>query len=457
MGGQLSTISIRESSSFSWTIADFCSWEDRFAFVSTSKTFRSLINDDLFWRYMANRLAIEHGVYVPSTVPKNSRTFKNLFRELYPLRRMWEETMSNEELEALSNALTVPRIHINNGEKNKIQVYARFKPKKNNKENSTDADTTTPNDTNEEKEVEVTLPLHQRLAMIKMSHNLTSNRQALRVLTSEGGWFQSRWCDIAQRAEAHPDPSSHSSSTTELSTKPSSLLSPSDNQENENVTDRQTTTTTIDKKSKETMGECMTNVTDNKLQDNHKADSSTVTPILPLDSVDENTAVVNGKDRRGKGTAMAFETDERYILGQNHDKETTIRRTFLPSSFTVRKGKSAGIDVSFVIGFPTYTLNTESMPLLPYKHLQLPHKHTLPCPCSPSPLFSLLPLSTLSTDTITASVQSVDPGTGRVVMIAPDVGLREFTYDGVFPAHASQSSVYDTVAKGLVVSEKALT
>ena len=42
-------------------------------------------------------------------------------------------------------------------------------------------------------------------------------------------------------------------------------------------------------------------------------------------------------------------------------------------------------------------------------------------------------------------------------MIAPDVGLREFTYDGVFPAHASQSSVYDTVAKGLVVSEKALT
>jgi kinesin family protein 5 len=51
---------------------------------------------------------------------------------------------------------------------------------------------------------------------------------------------------------------------------------------------------------------------------------------------------------------------------------------------------------------------------------------------------------------ITAAVQNVDPGTGRVVMIAPDVGLREFSFDGVFPEKASQKTLYDTVARRLV-------
>ena len=362
MGGQLSNLSIRESSSFSWTIADFCSWEDRFAFVSTSKSFRSLTNDDLFWRYLSGRLAIENGVYVPTTVPKNIRTFKNLFRELYPLRRMWEETMSNEEMEALSSALTMPRIHTNNGEKNKIQVYARFKPKKNNNkdpnsDSSHDADAAHPNDTNEEKEVEVTLPLHQRLAMIKMSHNLTSNRQALRVLTSEGGWFQSRWCDIAQRAEQRPDPQPQLPSTEPSL---SSSSTPSDNQENEHVIDRGVIqiAPATDKKSKETLGESSINVVDNKLHDNNVVNSSNVNSTLPVDlstlslegsnmklpvgTSSSTTAGLNGKGRRGKDTALAFETDERYILGRTHDNEASIRQTVLPSSFTVRKGKSAG-------------------------------------------------------------------------------------------------------------------
>ena len=52
---------------------------------------------------------------------------------------------------------------------------------------------------------------------------------------------------------------------------------------------------------------------------------------------------------------------------------------------------------------------------------------------------------------ITASVQSVDSGTAKVVMLAPDVGLREFTFDGVLPDRASQSSVYETVSRKLVL------
>lgn len=52
---------------------------------------------------------------------------------------------------------------------------------------------------------------------------------------------------------------------------------------------------------------------------------------------------------------------------------------------------------------------------------------------------------------ITASVQTVDSGTAKVVMLAPDVGLREFTFDGVLPDRASQSSVYETVSRKLVL------
>ncbi len=39
----------------------------------------------------------------------------------------------------------------------------------------------------------VTLPLHQRLALIKHRHKLSSNRDALNILKEEGEWFQERW------------------------------------------------------------------------------------------------------------------------------------------------------------------------------------------------------------------------------------------------------------------------
>eukprot|EP01035_Chromulina_nebulosa_P018355 gene18355-24048_t len=48
-------------------------------------------------------------------------------------------------------------------------------------------------------------------------------------------------------------------------------------------------------------------------------------------------------------------------------------------------------------------------------------------------------------------VQTIDPGTGRVVVMAPDVGLREFTFDGVFGSSTSQKNVYNTTMKKLIV------
>lgn len=58
-----------------------------------------------------------------------------------------------------------------------------------------------------------------------------------------------------------------------------------------------------------------------------------------------------------------------------------------------------------------------------------------------------------------SKVQSVDPNMARVVMMAPDVGLREFSFDGVVaaakPGHdnasTQQEKVYDLVCKRLVM------
>ena len=50
-----------------------------------------------------------------------------------------------------------------------------------------------------------------------------------------------------------------------------------------------------------------------------------------------------------------------------------------------------------------------------------------------------------------ACVQTLDPLTGRVVMVAPDVGLREFSFDSVLHPKATQRSVYDASARRLVM------
>ena len=42
-----------------------------------------------------------------------------------------------------------------------------------------------------------------------------------------------------------------------------------------------------------------------------------------------------------------------------------------------------------------------------------------------------------------AHVHEVDPLGGRVVAVAPGVGLREFTFDHVFPANGSQVLIQD--------------
>ena len=60
----------------------------------------------------------------------------------------------------------------------KINVYARFRPII---DRNTTSITSSNEDGSEEGNVIVSLPLHQRLALIKMSKNITNNKAALKV------------------------------------------------------------------------------------------------------------------------------------------------------------------------------------------------------------------------------------------------------------------------------------
>jgi kinesin family protein 5 len=63
-----------------------------------------------------------------------------------------------------------------------------------------------------------------------------------------------------------------------------------------------------------------------------------------------------------------------------------------------------------------------------------------------SPLSS----SSASGAAFVAHIQHVDPMASKVVAVAPGVGLREFSYDHVLSGSASQGSVYEAAARGLL-------
>jgi hypothetical protein len=183
MGAKLSSTRFQmdQDSEQSWTfqVLEYCSWKERCDILSTSKVHHQITRADLFWRWLLSRLEIENGVYFPKTRP--TLNYKSLFKELYVLKNMWESTTVEDEE---NNNRVVNSLQA--GDKNKISVYARFSPKRLQLNDIVDENNENVND-NGDNDQEVTLPLYQRLAMIKLSHNLKGNRQALKVLASEGG------------------------------------------------------------------------------------------------------------------------------------------------------------------------------------------------------------------------------------------------------------------------------
>lgn len=294
-------------------ILEYCDWQTRHGASFLSKEWHKNTTTVFFYRFLCQRLSAEHGVYTPIT-PPFSDNWKTLFFELFKLRHLWTSPYLD-----LNDALVANAQQNSNEfkERFKISVYAKFRPhqlqppvksvqvfkEKAEKEKLQSSKTTSEsndveNDENQENScAKVTLPLHQRLAMIRMSHKIKNNRSALKVLTEEGGWFQDKWAET--------------SSNLKESTKGSSFFAGNED------------ATVYQPKWK-------------KLQD--------------------------------QGDASALSR----IHNSNHNK-------------------------------------------------------------------------------MISKVHSIDPLSGRVVMITPDVGVREFSFDAVLPTNASQKHTYDVSTKRLVI------
>lgn len=284
-------------------IFEFADWRSRARMMVLSKRWWRNCNDPSFYRFLANRLAAESGVYVPPVLPA-SESWRTLFIDLYKLRSLWrpEEELSLSELSMSPTKLNKVGSNEHTGERFKISVFARFRPLNKESKKGSDAD----GNPIEDSEIEVTLPLHQRLAMIRMSRNLKSNKEALKILTTEGGWFGSRWNSLGDK----------------------------ENVCNENVNHVQT---------------------------------------------------------RGGATFDADQNIPKFALQMRAEKEKTLKDA-------KKNGSKAQNE-----------------------------------------------------DRMVASVHTVDPVSGRVVMVAPDVGLREFSFDSVLHPKATQKSVYDASARRLVM------
>eukprot|EP00526_Cylindrotheca_closterium_P004944 CAMPEP_0113637410 /NCGR_PEP_ID=MMETSP0017_2-20120614/19581_1 /TAXON_ID=2856 /ORGANISM="Cylindrotheca closterium" /LENGTH=632 /DNA_ID=CAMNT_0000548435 /DNA_START=53 /DNA_END=1951 /DNA_ORIENTATION=+ /assembly_acc=CAM_ASM_000147 len=169
---------VLEDEGLLFSILSFCGESmSRDEFLFLSKRFLHMLSNENSFRWRLNRLHDEYGIYSPPVLcPK--QTWKDLYMELFPQRNLWKSRDNSEDDEESEI------------ESNKILACMRLKPVLDEpKENQA---------TNAQK---IVLPLHQRLALIRMSQNLKSNREALRVLQLQGEWFTAQWQEEKSRDE----------------------------------------------------------------------------------------------------------------------------------------------------------------------------------------------------------------------------------------------------------------
>lgn len=158
-------------------ILEYSTFNERGLVFTLSKEYFKYGTTDLVYRWLCYRLTIERKVYSPLKLSPGM-TWKKTFLELYKIRNLWVGDAHTTIVGQSESFQSISK------ENFKINVYARFRP------------------LNEEIQFEhkqITLPLHQRLGLIKLSCNLKSNRDALRVLKEEGSWFGKKWKEHHQQ------------------------------------------------------------------------------------------------------------------------------------------------------------------------------------------------------------------------------------------------------------------
>ena len=159
-----------------FNVLAFCDRKTRTAALFVAKRYCKIFTTDASFRWRLERLHIEHGIYFPPVLPRE-QTWKSLFLVQDKNRRLWQADDASFGNDASAR----------DEDKFCISVYARFKP------HSKDCERTRHGR-------KAVLPLHQRLALIRIDKSLNSNKDALCVLKEQGGWFKDKWDEIEQNS-----------------------------------------------------------------------------------------------------------------------------------------------------------------------------------------------------------------------------------------------------------------
>ena len=141
------------------------------------------------WRL--RRLHIEKGIYSPIFVSSSSNyDWKQMYHEMFQLRYLWNNDNDNNNEISYRSGMNKDvqkqnTISSSNESDFHVSVCARFRPKKSQAKDF------------HQNNKRITLPLHQRLSIIKITNKITSNREALKILHDNGGWFHDRKIQVS--------------------------------------------------------------------------------------------------------------------------------------------------------------------------------------------------------------------------------------------------------------------
>lgn len=144
-----------------------------------------ILTSEASYLWRCQRLHLERGIYFSSYISPQD-TWKRVFYRNYSSsrRNLW----TNDSIGREDEATLIPpcRSYVNSTENTndqfKLTVSARFKPR----------NLIVESEENRQCGKNIALPLHQRLALIRMNRNITCHKEAFQVLMSQGGWFQNQ-------------------------------------------------------------------------------------------------------------------------------------------------------------------------------------------------------------------------------------------------------------------------
>ena len=189
-----------QESGWLFQVLEFCDQKTRANAIFICKRYNRILTNDASFRWRLERLHIEDGIYCTEAISNSQSSlicsssstttrFKELYLGLVQKRMLWYKNGSHDSMDISSSCSKDKHdddkddIDDKVGEEDtfNIHVSVRFKPvmKK--------------SDTDNTRERKVTLPLHQRLALIRHQNKLNSNSDALNILKEEGEWFKDKW------------------------------------------------------------------------------------------------------------------------------------------------------------------------------------------------------------------------------------------------------------------------